>query len=151
SHGKTTTTSMVAAVLDRAQVDPTIVVGGRVNSLGSNAKLGRGEFMGGEADRRDKSFLKISPTTGGGTKIDQGHPDFYQGIEEIRHYFTQFVNKVPFYGSAIICLDDPNIQLIIPQIARRVITYGLRAHAEISAADVQSSRENFGSNFAVRR
>jgi UDP-N-acetylmuramate--alanine ligase len=151
SHGKTTTTSMVAAVLDRAQVDPTIVVGGRVNTLGSNAKLGRGDFMVVEADESDKSFLKLSPTIAVVTNIDLEHLDFYQGIEEIRHYFTQFVNKVPFYGSAIICLDDPNIQMIIPQIARRVITYGLRAHAEVSAADVQISRENFGSNFAVRR
>jgi UDP-N-acetylmuramate--alanine ligase len=151
SHGKTTTTSMVAAVLDRAQVDPTIVVGGRVNTLGSNAKLGRGDFMVVEADESDKSFLKLSPTIAVVTNIDLEHLDFYQGIEEIRQYFTQFVNKVPFYGSAIICLDDPNIQMIIPQIARRVITYGLRAHAEISAADVQISRENFGSNFAVRR
>ena len=151
SHGKTTTTSMVASVLDRARVDPTIVVGGRVNTLGSNAKLGRGDFMVVEADESDKSFLKLSPTIAVVTNIDLEHLDFYQGIEEIRHYFLQFVNKVPFYGSVIICLDDPNIQLIIPQIARRVITYGLKAHAEISAADVRISREHFASDFAVRR
>ncbi|MBS1790900.1 MAG: UDP-N-acetylmuramate--L-alanine ligase [Acidobacteria bacterium] len=151
SHGKTTTTSMVATVLDRAGVDPTIVVGGRVNTLGSNAKLGRGDFMVVEADESDKSFLKLSPTIAVVTNIDLEHLDFYSGIEEIRDHFVQFVNKVPFYGSVIICLDDPNIQMIIPQITRRVITYGMRAHAEIAASDVQISRENFGSSFAVRR
>jgi UDP-N-acetylmuramate--alanine ligase len=151
SHGKTTTTSMVATVLDRAGVDPTIVVGGRVNTLGSNAKLGRGDFMVVEADESDKSFLKLSPTIAVVTNIDLEHLDFYSGIEEIRDHFVQFVNKVPFYGSVIICLDDANIQMIIPQITRRVITYGMRAHAEIAASDVQVSRENFGSSFTVRR
>lgn len=151
SHGKTTTTSMVATVLDRAGLDPTIVVGGRINTIGSNAKLGHGDFMVVEADESDKSFLKLSPTIAVVTNIDLEHLDFYSGIEEIRSYFVQFVNKVPFYGSVIICLDDSNIQMIIPQIARRVITYGMRAHAEISAFDVRISRENFGSDFAVRR
>lgn len=151
SHGKTTTTSMVATVLDRAGVDPTIVVGGRVNTLGTNARLGRGDFMVVEADESDKSFLKLSPTIAVVTNIDLEHLDFYSGIEEIRDHFVQFVNKVPFYGSVIICLDDANIQMIIPQITRRVITYGMRAHAEIAASDVQASRENFGSSFTVRR
>jgi UDP-N-acetylmuramate--alanine ligase len=151
SHGKTTTTSMVATVLDRAAFDPTIVVGGRVNTLGTNAKLGRGDFMVVEADESDKSFLKLTPTIAVVTNIDLEHLDFYSGIEEIRSCFVQFVNKVPFYGSVIICLDDPNIQMIIPQISRRVITYGMRAHAEVAAADVQASRENFGSSFTVRR
>ena len=151
SHGKTTTTSMVAMVLDRAGVDPTIVVGGRINTLGSNARLGRGDFMVVEADESDKSFLKLSPTIAVVTNIDLEHLDFYSGIEEIREHFVQFVNKVPFYGSVIICLDDPNIQMIIPQITRRVMTYGMRAHAEIAASDVQVSRENFGSEFTVRR
>ncbi|MFN0107696.1 MAG: UDP-N-acetylmuramate--L-alanine ligase [Blastocatellia bacterium] len=151
SHGKTTTTSMVATVLDRAGVDPTIVVGGRVNTLGSNAKLGRGDFMVVEADESDKSFLKLSPTIAVVTNIDLEHLDFYSGIEEIREHFIQFVNKVPFYGSVIICLDDANVQMIIPQITRRVITYGMRAHAEIAASDVHVSRENFGSSFTVRR
>jgi UDP-N-acetylmuramate--alanine ligase len=151
SHGKTTTTSMVATVLDRAGLDPTIVVGGRVNTLGSNAKLGRGDFMVVEADESDKSFLKLSPTIAVVTNIDLEHLDFYRDIEEIRSYFVQFVNKVPFYGSVIICLDDQNIQMIIPQISRRVITYGLRAQAEIAASDVQIPREHFGSDFVVRR
>lgn len=150
SHGKTTTTSMVATVLDRAGVDPTIVVGGRVNTLGSNAKLGHGDFMVVEADESDRSFLKLTPTIAVVTNIDLEHLDFYSGIEDIRACFVQFVNKVPFYGSVIICLDDPNIQMIIPQITRRVMTYGLRAHAEISASDVQVLRESFGSEFTVR-
>src|SRR5262249_26425270 len=130
---------------------PTIVVGGRVNTIGGNAKLGHGDFMVVEADESDKSFLKLSPTIAVVTNIDLEHLDFYSGIEEIRSCFTQFVNKVPFYGSVIICLDDPNIQMIIPQIARRVITYGMRAHAEISASDLRLSRESFGSEFVVRR
>jgi len=151
SHGKTTTTSMVATALDRAGLDPTVVVGGRVNTIGSNAKLGHGDFMVVEADESDKSFLKLSPTIAVVTNIDLEHLDFYSGIEEIRSCFVQFVNKAPFYGSVIICLDDPNIQMIIPQITRRVMTYGMRAHAEISAFNVQLSRESFGSEFAVRR
>ncbi|MFN0087593.1 MAG: UDP-N-acetylmuramate--L-alanine ligase [Blastocatellia bacterium] len=151
SHGKTTTTSMVATVLDRAAFDPTIVVGGRVNTLGTNAKLGHGDFMVVEADESDKSFLRLTPTIAVVTNIDLEHLDFYSGIEEIRSCFVEFVNKAPFYGSVIICLDDANIQMIIPQITRRVITYGMRAHAEVSAADVRASRENFGSSFTVRR
>jgi UDP-N-acetylmuramate--alanine ligase len=151
SHGKTTTTSMVATVLDRAGLDPTIVVGGRVNTIGSNARLGHGDFMVVEADESDKSFLKLTPTIAVVTNIDLEHLDFYRDIEEIRAHFAQFVNKVPFYGSVIICLDDSNIQMIIPQITRRVITYGMRAHAEISASDLRLSRENFGSDFTVRR
>lgn len=150
SHGKTTTTSMVATVLHRAGVDPTVVVGGRVNTLGSNARLGRGDFMVVEADESDKSFLKLSPTIAVVTNIDLEHLDFYSGIEEIRDHFVQFVNKVPFYGAVIICLDDSNVQTIIPQIKRRVITYGMRAHADIAASDIKVSRENFGSEFTVK-
>jgi UDP-N-acetylmuramate--alanine ligase len=151
SHGKTTTTSMVATVLDKAGVDPTVVVGGRVNTLGSNAKLGRGDFMVVEADESDKSFLKLSPTIAVVTNIDLEHLDFYAGIEEIREHFVEFVNKVPFYGAVIICLDDANVQMIIPQIKRRIITYGLRAHAEIAASEVEMQRASFGSEFTVKR
>ncbi|MFN7624355.1 MAG: UDP-N-acetylmuramate--L-alanine ligase [Acidobacteriota bacterium] len=151
SHGKTTTTSMVATMLDRAGFDPTVVVGGRVNTLGSNARLGHGDFMVVEADESDKSFLKLSPTIAVVTNIDLEHLDFYRDLEEIRSYFVQFVNKVPFYGSVIICLDDPNVQMIIPRITRRVLSYGLRAHAEISASNLRMARENFGSVFTVRR
>jgi len=150
SHGKTTTTSMVATVLDRARFDPTVVVGGRLNTIGSNAKLGRGDFMVAEADESDKSFLKLSPTIAVVTNIDREHLDFYSDIEEIRSCFVQFVNKVPFYGVVIICLDDPNVQVIIPQIMRRVISYGMSAQADISAAGVEISRDSFGSSFSVR-
>jgi UDP-N-acetylmuramate--alanine ligase len=151
SHGKTTTTSMVAMVLDRGGLDPTVVVGGRLNTLGSNAKLGSGDFMVVEADESDKSFLKLSPTLAVVTNIDREHLDFYSGLEEIRDYFVQFVNKVPFYGSVIICLDDENVQAIIPRITRRIITYGLSAQADISAFNLETSRESFGSVFSVRR
>ncbi|MEP7336498.1 MAG: UDP-N-acetylmuramate--L-alanine ligase [Acidobacteriota bacterium] len=151
SHGKTTTTSMAAAMLDRAGLDPTIVVGGRVNTLGSNARLGRGDFMVVEADESDRSFLKLSPTIAVVTNIDREHLDFYSGIEDIRDCFVEFVNKVPFYGSVIICLDDPNIQMIIPQITRRIITYGMSAQAEVSASDVRMSQETFSSEFTVRQ
>jgi UDP-N-acetylmuramate--alanine ligase len=151
SHGKTTTTSMVATMLDRAAFDPTIVVGGRVNTLGSNARLGHGDFMVVEADESDKSFLKLSPTIAVVTNIDLEHLDFYRDLSEIRDCFVEFVNKVPFYGSVIICLDDPNLQLIIPRITRRILTYGLRSQAEISATDVRLLHETFGSRFQVRR
>jgi UDP-N-acetylmuramate--alanine ligase len=104
-----------------------------------------------EADESDKSFLKLSPTLAVVTNIDREHLDFYSGIEEIRDYFVQFVNKVPFYGAVIICLDDENVQAIIPRITRRIITYGLSAQADISAFNLETSRESFGSVFSVRR
>lgn len=151
SHGKTTTTSMVATVLDRAGFDPTMVVGGRVNALGTNAKLGRGDFMVVEADESDKSFLKLSPTIAVITNIDREHLDCYKDINEIRDCFVEFVNKVPFYGVVIICLDDTNVQEIIPRITRRVITYGLRSQAEVAASEVHILRETFGSEFTVKR
>ncbi|MEP7273408.1 MAG: UDP-N-acetylmuramate--L-alanine ligase [Acidobacteriota bacterium] len=151
SHGKTTTTSMVATVLDRAGFDPTMVVGGRVNAFGTNARLGHGDFMVVEADESDKSFLKLSPTIAVVTNIDREHLDFYEDIQEIRDCFVEFVNKVPFYGAVIICLDDSNVQVIIPQITRRIISYGLRAQADISASDVQILRDVFGSEFNVKR
>jgi UDP-N-acetylmuramate--alanine ligase len=150
SHGKTTTTSMVAAVLDRAGFDPTIVVGGRINALGTNARLGRGDFMVVEADESDKSFLLLSPTIAVVTNIDREHLDFYLDLDEIQDCFVEFINKVPFYGSAIICLDDPNVQTIIPRITRRVVTYGLRSQAEVAASEVEIRRASFGSEFTVR-
>lgn len=150
SHGKTTTTSMTAAVLDRAGLDPTIVVGGRVNTLGTNAKLGRGDFMVVEADESDKSFLKLSPTIAAVTNIDLEHLDFYKDLDEIRAHFTEFVNKVPFYGSVIICLDDSNIQTIIPNITRKIVTYGLSAQADIFASDLKPFAAGFGTEFTVK-
>jgi UDP-N-acetylmuramate--alanine ligase len=126
SHGKTTTTSMIATVLVHGGFDPTAVIGGRLNAFGSNAKLGKGDFLVAEADESDGSFLKLSPTIAVVTNIDKEHLDHYANLEEIQSAFVAFINKVPFYGAAILCLDDPNIQAIIPQIERRIITYAIR-------------------------
>jgi UDP-N-acetylmuramate--alanine ligase len=133
THGKTTTTSVVAAVLGAAGFDPTVVVGGRVHGLGANARLGRGEFLVAEADESDGSFLKLSPTIAVVTTVDAEHLDHYANLDEIRAAFLQFVNKVPFYGAAVVCLDEPNIQQMIPHIEKRVITYGLESGADVTA------------------
>ena len=133
THGKTTTTSMVATVLGAAGLDPTVVVGGRVHGLGANARLGQGEFLVAEADESDGSFLKLSPTIAVVTTVDAEHLDHYADLDAIRQAFLQFVNKVPFYGAAVVCLDEPNIQGMIPEIEKRVITYGLESGAEVTA------------------
>ncbi|MFN7928360.1 MAG: UDP-N-acetylmuramate--L-alanine ligase [Blastocatellia bacterium] len=150
SHGKTTTTSMTAYVLTQGGLDPTVVVGGRLNAWGSNAKLGHGDFILVEADESDKSFLKLDPTIAVVTNIDREHLDFYKDLDEIQAHFVQFVNKVPFYGAVIICLDDPNVQAIIPRITRRLITYGMTAQADISASQVEVRHDRFGSAFNVK-
>ncbi|MBS1806865.1 MAG: UDP-N-acetylmuramate--L-alanine ligase [Acidobacteria bacterium] len=150
SHGKTTTTSMTAMVLTQGELDPTVVVGGRLNAWGSNAKLGKGDFILVEADESDKSFLKLSPTIAVVTNIDREHLDFYKDLDEIQSHFVQFVNKVPFYGAVIICLDDPNVQAIIPHITRRMITYGMTAQADISASQIEIMHDKFGSAFNVK-
>src|SRR5881409_3890247 len=129
THGKTTTTSMVGAVLAEGRLDPTIVVGGRVSSLGSNARLGQGEFLIAEADESDGSFLTLTPTIAVVTTVDAEHLDHYGSLDAIRDAFVTFVNKVPFYGSAVLCLDQPNIQLLIPRIEKRIISYGLESGA----------------------
>ena len=148
SHGKTTTTSMVATVLGHAGLDPTIVVGGVVGAFGSNAHLGTSDLMVVEADESDRSFLMLTPTIAVVTNIDREHMDYYHDMEDVRACFTSFVNKVPFYGTSILCLDDPNVQAIIPQVERRRITYGLSAQADVSAHGVRHDRE-FGSAFTV--
>lgn len=137
THGKTTTTSMVATLLGYAGIDPTIVIGGRLNSLGSNARLGQGKFLVAEADESDGSFLKLSPTIAVVTNIDADHLDFYSGIEEIKDTFVEFINKVPFYGLAVLCLDSDNVADIIPRVNKRFITYGLSAQADIRACDIK--------------
>lgn len=130
SHGKTTTTSMIATILSHAGLDPTVVVGGRVNTMGgSNARLGKTSLLVVESDESDGSFLKLSPILAIVTNIDREHLDHYKGIAEIRAAFTQFLNEVPFYGAAIVCLDDENIQQILPDVNRRIITYGVGAQA----------------------
>lgn len=148
THGKTSTTSMVATVLGHAGFDPTTVVGGVVDTLGSNARLGSSEWFVTEADESDRSFLMLYPTIAVVTNIDKEHMESYKGMEDVVQCFTDFVNKVPFFGAAIICLDDPNVQLIIPKIKRRRVTYGLTAQADVSAHDIVYN-ETFGSKFSV--
>ena len=133
THGKTTTTSMVAAVLGAGGFDPTVVVGGRVHGLGANARLGQGEFLVAEADESDGSFLKLSPTIAVVTTIDAEHLDHYGSLDAARAAFLAFANKVPFYGAAVLCLDQPNIQQMIPAVEKRAITYGLEASADLTA------------------
>ncbi len=150
THGKTTTTSMVATVLGHAGVDPTTVVGGVVDTLGSNARLGKSDWFVTEADESDRSFLMLYPTISVVTNIDKEHMESYKGMDDVVQCFTDFVNKVPFYGACILCLDDPNVQLIIPKIKRRRVTYGMTAQADISAQEIRHN-ENFGSTFKVLR
>jgi UDP-N-acetylmuramate--alanine ligase len=150
SHGKTTTTSMVAAVLGRAELDPTVVVGGVVGALGSNARLGKSDLMVVEADESDRSFLMLTPTIAVVTNIDREHMDYYDDMNDVRDCFKDFVNKVPFYGAAVLCLDDPHVQAVIPDVKRRRVTYGLSAQADISAHAIRFNY-GFGSSFTVWR
>ena len=149
SHGKTTTTSLTATILNHAQLDPTVVVGGRVGTMGgSNARVGRSDFLVVEADESDGSFLKLAPIVAVVTNIDREHLDHYPTLEHIRTAFIEFVNKVPFYGAVIVCLDDPNVQSLLPEIRRRTITYGTSAQADIQATEIVCSP--FLSEFNIR-
>lgn len=148
THGKTTTTSMIGQVLTEAGLDPTIVVGGRVANLGSNAKLGQGEYLVAEADEFDRSFLRLTPTIAVVTTLEAEHLDYYKDLEEIKSVFTEFVNKVPFYGSVILCLDEATIQEIIPRIERPIVTYGLVPQADLVAHSVLL--KEIGSHFKVK-
>ena len=150
SHGKTTTTSMVATVLGHAGLDPTMVVGGVVGAFGSNAHLGTSDLMVVEADESDRSFLMLTPTIAVVTNIDREHMDYYHDMDDVRTCFANFVNKVPFYGSSVLCLDDPNVQAIIPLLERRRMTYGLSAQADVSAHGIKYDN-SFGSTFDVWR
>ena len=136
AHGKTTTTSMTASVLAAAGLDPTFVVGGRVNHVGATARLGRGEYMVVEADESDRTFLLLAPVVAVVTTIDREHLDTYQSLPEIQEIFTQFVNRVPFYGAAVLCLDEPNVQAIIPNVHRPVITYGTSTQADLVISEI---------------
>ncbi|MCL2725871.1 MAG: UDP-N-acetylmuramate--L-alanine ligase [Polyangiaceae bacterium] len=133
SHGKTTTTSLVATVVRAAGLDPTVVVGGKVNALGSNARLGEGDLFVAEADESDGSFLKLTPTIGVITNIDAEHLDHYGTHENVKDAFVQFANKVPFYGLAVLCVDHPHVQAILPRIERRYVTYGVSRLADYRA------------------
>lgn len=136
SHGKTSTTSLVSWIMAEAGLDPTIVVGGKVDCLGGNAKLGEGEFIVAEADESDGSFLKLSPVLEVVTNIDFEHPDYYEDLDQVKEAFVKFVDKVPFYGAAIVCLDDENVASVLPQISKRLITYGLTRQAEVYAENL---------------
>jgi len=137
THGKTTTTSMMSLVLHHAGIDPTAVIGGKLDAFGSNAKLGRGKFLVAEADESDGSFMHLSPTIAVVTNIDADHLDFYSGLDEIKQIFIDFINKVPFYGRAVLCLDDPNVQEILPEVKKRYLTYGFSSQADFHASDVK--------------
>ena len=137
THGKTTTTSMISMILNNANMDPTIVTGGKLNSIGANAKLGGGDFLVAEADESDRSFLKLSPTIAIVTNIDREHMDTYKDMEDVKSAYLNFMNKVPFYGCAVICLDHPVIQSLVPGITRRFISYGLTAQADVHARNIR--------------
>jgi UDP-N-acetylmuramate--alanine ligase len=145
AHGKTTTTSMTASVLGAAGLDPTFVVGGRVNAAGTTARLGKGEFMVVEADESDRTFLLLAPVVAVVTTIDREHLDQYASLGDIQSAFQQFVNRVPFYGVAILCLDEPNVQAILPGVRRPVITYGTSSQADlvISEVDLRGPQSDF--------
>ena len=149
SHGKTTTTSMIAALLSHAGLDPTVVVGGRIGAMGgSNARVGRSDFLVVESDESDGSFLKLAPIVAVVTNIDREHLDHYASIREIRAAFSDFANKVPFYGAAILCLDDENVRRILPALNRRIVTYGVSAQADLQVGDCTSG--HFSSDFSLR-
>jgi len=137
AHGKTTTTSMVASILAAAHLDPTFVVGGRVNQAGTTARVGKGEYFVVEADESDRSFLLFAPVVAVVTTIDREHLDQYASLEDIQVAFVQFVNRVPFYGAAVLCLDEPNVQAIIPEVKRPIITYGVSSQADLVISDIQ--------------
>jgi len=137
AHGKTTTTSMVASILAEAHLDPTFVVGGKVNQAGTTARLGKGEYFVVEADESDRSFLMLAPVVAVVTTIDREHLDQYNSLEDIQDAFVQFVNRVPFYGAVILCLDEPNVQAIIPHVKRPIITYGTSSQADLVISDVK--------------
>jgi len=149
SHGKTTTTSLVATVLRGAGLDPTVVVGGKVNALGSNARLGEGDLFVAEADESDGSFLKLTPTIGVITNIDAEHLDHYGTHENVKKAFVQFANKIPFYGLAVLCVDHPHVQAILPLVERRHVTYGVSVQADYRAKNLQFS--GLSTHFDVHR
>ena len=147
THGKTTTTSLIATVLAAGGLDPTVVIGGRLNSIGSNARLGQGDFLVAEADESDGSFIKLMPTIAVVTNIDADHLDYYSNIDEIKETFLNFLDKIPFFGLAVLCLDHPNIQSLIPRLKKRFTTYGLTTQADYQAKEIVF--EEFSTTFDV--
>jgi UDP-N-acetylmuramate--alanine ligase len=150
AHGKTTTTSMIALVLERAGLDPTVVIGGRLSAFGSNARLGRGDYMVAEADESDRSFLKLFPAIAVMTNIDREHMEAYASFDDLRQAFVDFANRVPFYGAVVACADDAELVAMRPRLTRRLITYALtRDDADITASDVRL--HGFGSTSRIAR
>jgi UDP-N-acetylmuramate--alanine ligase len=149
SHGKTTTTSLVATILRAAGFDPTVVVGGRMAALGSNARLGAGDLLVAEADESDGSFLRLTPTIAVVTNIDPEHLDFYGTHEALKNAFVQFIEKVPFYGLAVLCLDHPHVQELLPRIGRRHVTYGLTPQADYHSRAIE--HRGLSSSFVAYR
>ncbi len=148
THGKTTTTSMIATILGAANFDPTVVVGGRLDSIGgSNARLGEGDYLVAEADESDGSFLLLSPTIGVVTNIDPEHMDYYTGLEHLKKTFEIFINKIPFYGLMVLCIDHENVQALLPKMHKRYVTYGLSPQADLTAEDIRF--DGFDTHFAV--
>jgi len=147
SHGKTTTTSMVATIMAQAQLDPTIIIGGKLDSLGTNARLGEGDYLVAEADESDGSFLHLSPTIAVVTNIDNEHMDYFGTLEELKKAFKLFLDKVPFYGRAVLCLDDEEVAGLLAELERPYLTYGLTTQATIMADDVTYS--GFASSYRV--
>src|SRR5690242_15288740 len=139
-HGKTTTTSMVAAVLAGGGLDPTVVVGGRVDAMGSNARLGKSQYLVAEADESDRSFLKLSPILAVVTNIDREHMDCYRDMQDVEQAFLDFIDRVPFYGMAVLCHDDERLRNLLPKIRRRVVTYGTREGSNFQVAHVETTR-----------
>jgi UDP-N-acetylmuramate--alanine ligase len=150
-HGKTTTTSMVAAVLAAGGLDPTVVVGGRVDSMGSNARLGTSQYLVAEADESDRSFLKLSPILSVVTNIDREHMDCYRDMEDVERTFVEFMDRVPFYGAVVACTDNPALRALLPRVERRVITYGTGADAAFRVLEMQTGRDGgaMRNSFAV--
>jgi UDP-N-acetylmuramate--alanine ligase len=140
THGKTTTTSLVATVLAGGHLDPTVIVGGKLKNMGGHAKLGQSKFLVAEADESDGSFLKLSPTIAVVTTLDEEHMDYYNTMQNMKSAFLEFLNKVPFYGTAILCIDDPNLQSLLPKIDKRTITYGLKTQANYTASEISVSK-----------
>ncbi len=150
-HGKTTTTSMVAAVLAAGGLDPTVVVGGRVDALGSNAKLGASQFLVAEADESDRSFLKLSPILAVVTNLDREHMDCYRDMSDVEQAFVTFIDKVPFYGAVTACLDNPQLAAILPRVHRRVLTYGITVEADYRLEFLESQPGSFNCFRVVTR
>jgi UDP-N-acetylmuramate--alanine ligase len=148
THGKTTTTSLTAAVLTQGGLDPTFVIGGRLNQVGSNARLGSGKYLVAEADESDASFLHLTPMLSVITNIDMDHMETYQGdFSKLIETYVEFINRLPFYGLAVVCLDDPNIKTLIPELSRKTLTYGFDEQADVRAVNVRE--EGLSSRFTV--